>query len=133
MIERFVNKFDKIRDQLKAKFSEEHPSNYEGIFRTLITELVGEEEYSYGAEWPDPDRIHTIDEGDYQGTMLFVVAAQGYQPSTYFACTVSYGSCSGCDTFEALREYGNEKPTEDQVEGYFTLALHMLQEMVEIS
>jgi hypothetical protein len=79
---------------------------------------------------PDPTRIHQIDDGDYQGTLLFVIAASGYQPSDYWYVKVGYGSCSGCDTLQAIDGYGgysDEAPSKDQVDDYMTLALHIIQ------
>ena len=42
---------------------------------------------------------------------------------------VGYGSCSGCDTLEGIRHYNDDKPTEEQVRDYMTLALHIVQGM----
>lgn len=74
---------------------------------------------------PDPTRIHKIDDGDWQGTLLFVVAADGYQPDTYWFTKVDYGSCSGCDTLDAARGHGGEGDWEPM----YLVALHMLQNM----
>lgn len=74
-------------------------------------------------EAPDPERIHQIDDGDYQGTLVFVIGAQGYQPSTYWATSVGYGSCSGCDALEDAWGYGDQH----DYEGLYSLTLHMLQ------
>ena len=76
---------------------------------------------------PDLERIHRIDDGDYQGTLVFVIGGKGYQLSTYWYVKVSYGSCSGCDTLEAIREYGGDLPKPQQVEDYMKLALHIVQ------
>src|SRR5690606_41690756 len=75
----------------------------------------------------DPERIHEIDDGDYQGTLVYVIAATGYQPDDYWYVRVGYGSCSGCDTLEAIKEYSDEPPTDDQVAQYMPLALHIVQ------
>ena len=72
---------------------------------------------------PDIERITKIDHGSYQGTILFIIGATGYQPSEYWAVFVSYGSCSGCDTLQAA----------DSKEDLYTLALHMLQRMKSIT
>jgi hypothetical protein len=40
---------------------------------------------------------------------------------------VGYGSCSGCDTLQATKDYSDEKPTPDQVSQYMILALHIVQ------
>ena len=59
---------------------------------------------------------------------MFIIGAKGYQPSDYWYVKVGYGSCSGCDTLEAIRGYSDEKPTPDQVKDYVTLALHVVFE-----
>lgn len=62
-----------------------------------------------------------------QGALVYVIGATGYQPDKYWYVKVGYGSCSGCDTLEAIREYQDGKPTERQVNKYMTLALHIVQ------
>ena len=48
----------------------------------------------------DAEKITEIDDGDYQGTLLFLVPEDTYQPAAhqYLMTFVEYGSCSGCDT-----------------------------------
>lgn len=128
MIPEFVAKFDAARPALLELFKKTHPEGYEGIVRAVV-EALNE---PGGYVTPDPKRIHRIDDGDYQGTLLFLVAAEGYQPSTYWAVKVGYGSCSGCDTFESIREYGDAPPTDEQAKEYFTLALHVVQGLREV-
>ena len=128
MIQKFVTKFDANRDVLMDQFKSKHPDSYSDIVKTLISVLSAGEDYGF----PDPDRIHTIDDGDYQGTLVFVIAGKGYQPSDYWYVKVSYGSCSGCDTLQAIRGYGDRVPTESQAKRYFTLALHVMQGLKEM-
>lgn len=130
MIQEFVSVFMSKKHELEEVWSEKHPESYENIFSNLIQLLASNTDYG----GPDPERIVVVDHGDYQGTRLFVVAAKGYQPSTYWTCKVDYGSCSGCDSFEAIRDegYSSDGPTPEQVKGYVTMALHMVQEMKEI-
>ena len=47
----------------------------------------------------DLDKITIIDNGDYQGTILFVIPEKTYQPSEneYLMTYIGYGSCSCCD------------------------------------
>ena len=71
-----------------------------------------------------------IDDGDYQGTQIFVIHLDKYQPdeSDYVVTNTYYGSCSGCDTLQAISEYDyDEKPDENQIKDYMELALHLLQ------
>ena len=123
MIAEFVELFMTGKPKLEAMFSEKHPENYKTIVEAVVTVLNNGEDY--GA--PDLKRIHELDDGDYQGTMVYVIAATGYQPSDYWYVKVSYGSCSVCDTLEGIRNYSDDKPSEEQVRDYMTLALHIVQ------
>lgn len=128
MIKELVDRYmaPKNQDKLRAAFMAAHPEDYKAIVKMVI-ETVVDPDNVYGAYSPDPERIHVIDDGDYQGTLLFVIGAKGYQPSEYWFVKVYYGSCSGCDTLEAIRGYNNRLPSEEQVKGYMTLALHIIQ------
>ena len=57
----------------------------------------------------DYNNLHELDDGDYQGTLLYLIPFVGYQPShyQYLMTTMWYGSCSGCDALQAA------KTTED--------------------
>lgn len=130
MIQAFVDRFIAAQPELEKRYLANQPGSYDQIVKDVI-EIVHDEE-DYGG--PDPERIHVIDDGDYQGTRLFVIAAEGYQPSTYWSVFVSYGSCSGCDTYESLSsDWGyedEEDPTDRRQEaakGFVLLALHIVQ------
>lgn len=73
--------------------------------------------------------ITVIDNGDYQGTQIFMISLDVYQPDpeNYIYTHTYYGSCSGCDTLLGISRYGDELPDENQVKEYMTLALHLLQ------
>ena len=124
MIQEFVDRFMAGKEAMIAGFTENPPLNYVAIFTAVVSAISAADQY----DTPDPSRIVEIDHGYYQGTRLFVVAATGYQPSTYWACAVSYGSCSGCDTFEAI--YDGD-PGEC-AQSYWTLALHMVQRITKV-
>jgi len=123
MIQQFVDRFMGSRDMLRSKWALKHVDSYKELVTDVVQILHDPEEY----ESIDPNRVHLIDDGDYQGTLLFVIAAGGYQPSTYWYVKVSYGSCSGCDTLEGIRGYYELPPTEEQLDQYLTLALHVVQ------
>lgn len=123
MISQFVAAWDARKEEVRAIFAAKHPSNYIDIVRAVVSILAPKEEYGT----PDPERITQIDHGDYQGTLLFVIGAQGYQPSDFWFVKVYYGSCSGCDTLQAIQGYEDGVPSEDQVNQYMMLALHIVQ------
>lgn len=118
MIKDFVMIYMLKKDQLQKKWDEEGPKDYEDI----VTEVIKLINPDRNDGLPDYDRVHCIDEGDYQGTLLFVIAAAGYQPDDFWTVKVYYGSCSGCDTFEAC----------EGVHDYMTLALHIVQGLKEV-
>ena len=124
MIKEFVQKWEENKDKVRAVFAEKHPDSYADIVRAVI-EILHDEDFGYGT--PDPNRIHEIDDGDYQGTLVYVIAEDTYQPNDYWYVKVWYGSCSGCDTLEGIRLYTDETPTENEVNQYMRLALHILQ------
>jgi hypothetical protein len=124
MIQELVDRFMANEETMKTKLAANPPSDYREIVK-LVVEAVTE--YDYGPNNLDPTRIHAIDDGEYQGTLVFVIGAKGYQPSDYWYCRVCYGSCSGCDTLEAIRGHGCETPTPQQATDYWTLALHVVQ------
>lgn len=131
MIDAFVKAWDARKHIVRSKFEAAHPNNYEDIVRAVIEILADD----YGS--PDPSRIHEINDGNWQGTLLYVIAAEGYQPSTYWAVKVSYGSCSACDTLQSIKsdhpfDDDNMVPTASQVDRYMTLALHIIQGLKEI-
>ena len=131
MITEFIDKFQEIKPRLLEQFSDREPDDYSDIFKQTIKMMFEESEdtYSCNSETPDFERITVIDNGDYQGTLVFVVASKSYQPSDYWATQVNYGSCSGCDTFESYSDYDNpEKSAPEMV----TMALHMIESMKKI-
>lgn len=120
MIQEFVDRWEANKESARSAFQKEWPNDYQSIVKTVITTITKEEGYY---DEPDPSRIHTIDDGDYQGTLLFVIASFGYQPSDYWFVKVGYGSCSGCDALQALSGYGESR----DVDQLMKLALHVVQ------
>lgn len=126
MIQKFVDRYMDRKDELRALFAEKHPEEYKSIVQAVVKVLHGE--YEDGS--PDPERIVEVDHGDYQGTLVYIIGATGYQPRTYWAVMVGYGSCSGCDTLQAIcGGYSDDPPTEEQINDYMTLALHIVQKI----
>jgi hypothetical protein len=113
---------------LEAIFAQEHPESYKHLVTTVVRVLNPEQEYG-GLDY---NRIHEINDGDYQGCLLYIIAAVGYQPRDYWVVRVAYGSCSGCDTLQAIRMYDDNPPRPAQIEDYMTLALHIVQSIKDI-
>jgi hypothetical protein len=133
MIQEFVDRYMAKKDLLAATFTK-HPGDYKELVKNVISVITDEDDW--GQYNPDPERIHEIDDGDYQGTYVYVIAAKGYQPSNYWYVKVSYGSCSGCDTLQSIQygpsDWDNDRPSDEQIKDYMTLALHIVQGLKEM-
>ena len=144
MIQEFVDKVRGAEEVLKQGIRDHPPGrDAAGLFRRVVEVLAGEYEGGFFWDLPDPERIHVIDDGDYQGTQVLVVGAQGYQPSNYWAVSWGYGSCGGCDVLEAICDsetsYDFAAPddpkatiTERGVQDFYSVMLHMVEGMVAI-
>jgi hypothetical protein len=128
MIQKFIDIYMARRGEIEVKFLQKHPEDYKEIVSIVVEILQDESEYA-----PDPTKIHVIDDGDYQGTLVFVIGSQGYQPYWYWYVIVDYGSCSGCDTLEGIsRGYEDKSPNEEQIKEYMDLTLHIVQGLKEM-
>lgn len=124
MILHYVKQWEKRKHILEQWLIENEPNSYEHLYFKLFKLVVIEPESRFYKEW-DWSRHRVIDDGDFQGNIIFVLCNDSYQPDLhdYIFTSVAYGSCSGCDTFQALDEVSKE----ERVKGYMTLALHMVQ------
>lgn len=133
MIKEFIDKWQKDKDKLEEYLRTTPQSEY-STYRALLEktiELVLNGEC--GDEFSDLDikRITEIDDGDYQGTLVYMIPKCKYQPSAddYVVTYVWYGSCSGCDTLLSISSYKDGLPTKSQVNKYMLLCLHMIERM----
>lgn len=85
----------------KLKLSELEDYNYKDLVKLSVEYILNDED----DEW-DIDNITEIDNGDYQGTLLYLIPKSTYQPNEedYIMTHVGYGSCSGCDTLEGIKD-----------------------------
>lgn len=129
MIQTFVDCFISKEQEVRTYFAHKHPETYREIVELVIKTIQGSAKYAWTE--PDPEKIHEIDDGDYQGTLLYVIPAKGYQPNDYWYVKVYYGSCSGCDTLQNIFSEGKygEPPNPEQVKEYYQLALNVVQNL----
>ena len=132
MIKEFVLAWDANKEKLRnyiASHDQEEYNEYSKIVRMIFEQVINP--YYKGTEYSEFDlnKIHEIDDGDYQGTLMYLIPCETYQPSQweYVITFVGYGSCSGCDTLLGINGYGGDEPTSEQVKEYMDLCLHILQ------
>ena len=139
MIKEFVTAWDKNKDKLKEYIKthdQDEYDSYKDLVKLLFDIVINPE----AEHWRDDDNcrfwhrfdtnnIHEIDDGDYQGSLIFLLYGDSYQPSPsdYVYTSVYYGSCSGCDTLLGINDYVGGLPSDEQVDDYMTLLLHLLQ------
>lgn len=119
-VERFDNKRNEIKETLAFLLDTcKDDIDYSDIVRIVI-DAIHEDDGD-----PNPNAIHEIDDGDYQGMLLFVIPEDEWQPYDYWHVRVGYGSCSACDTLKGIL-YGSDD-REQQINDLLTLALHIFQ------
>lgn len=113
--------------ELKRELGKGSCYSYSGLFKLAIKVVLN----PYIVENTlldslNADRITTIDDGDWQGTQIFIVPTSDYQPSEgdYYWTSVWYGSCSACDALQAANDY---KRKTERVQAWSLLCLRMLQ------
>jgi hypothetical protein len=132
MVQFFVKQWNenkhKLEDYFRTTRQEEYSSGYDKIviklFELCITQANDYSEF-------DLSKMTVIDDGDYQGTQIFIIPKNTYQPSAsdYVITHTYYGSCSGCDTLQDICNYEDGLPSEGQVMDYMSLALHLVQKL----
>lgn len=138
MIKEFVMAWDANKGQLEQYFRENNQKEYDEykllvdkLFRFVINPYIREcgiQGWHYSAKF-NLDAVTEIDDGDYQGTLIYVIPLDTCQPSAseYVVTYVDYGSCSCCDTLLNISGYGSGKPDERQIKDYMALCLHISQ------
>ena len=136
MIKEFVDAWDKNKRNLENWFRETPQNEYDSyellvkkLFELVINPYLEKNIFSERDVF-NIDEMHIIDDGNYQGTQIFFIHSDVYQPSVgdYVYTNNYYGSCSGCDTLLGISMYEEGLPNEQQVKGYMSLCLNLLQE-----
>lgn len=131
MIKKFVEKWDKYKGNLENYFRntrQEEYQDYKDIVKALFENVINKDETDFWNKF-NLEEMTLIDDGDYQGTQIFIIPLDTYQPdiNNYVVTNTYYGSCSGCDTLLGISNYEQGLPTDKQIKDYMELALHLLQ------
>jgi len=125
-----VEKWDKYKDRLKKALKNDetlNSCNYKYLVELLVIHVLNTD----GDKW-NQSSITEIDDGDYQGTLLYLIPKDCYQPSEYeyLMTYAGYGSCDCCDTLQEIQSYFDTKPTEDQINDYMSLCKDLLTNII---
>lgn len=132
MIDEFVKAWDAYKVNLSeyiASHRQEDYNTYNKIVTMLFEVVINPYRVAHGNVSFDVENVHEIDDGHWQGTLLYMIPLNMYQPSywEYVATYVYYGSCSGCDELMSISGYEDGLPNREQVKGYMGLCLNILQ------
>ena len=161
MIPYCIDKWEKNKSKLQDDIKE-NPAwktcDYLYLVKKVITIVLndGMEECPVSAEMPsqirngtqpewNPERITQINDGKYQGTLLYLVPRSEDSPSAcdYLMGFLEYGSCTLCDTLERIQyegytdhtvpyeDYLRQKCTKTQVRDFMTLCRDFICSMIK--
>lgn len=137
MIPEIVNLWEINKPALEKYFKETKTDEYDSYKRIveIVFALIINNQENQDYDHYDISKMTIIDDGDYQGTEIFFIPKQTYQPSIgdYIITHTYYGSCSGCDTLQGILPYSSDLPSDEQVKELMTLALHLIQNMKRLS
>lgn len=129
MIAWILQQWEKNKNHLREylKCHNQNDYSYEKLVEILIRECI-----NFGAQGYDllSEEFTCLDHGEYQGTQIYILHRDTYQPSIedYYVFDNYYGSCSYCDTLLGIQYLDDsEYPTEEQLDEYMILYLHMIQ------
>lgn len=133
MIAYCLEKWNKNKDKLEAYLRENidlYNVEYLDIVKMVVTHILNDDPQDF--VW-DIDKITEIDNGDYQGTLLFLIPEESYQPSEYeyLMTYVGYGSCSGCDTLMSIQPDIDELLDEEGLRDYMALCKDIITNMIK--
>lgn len=131
MLKYCLEKWNKNKDILEAKLRADTSlfnCDYAYLVKLVVEHVLnnGKDDISW-----DLEHITEIDNGDYQGTLLFLIPEDSYQPSEYqyLMTYVGYGSCSCCDTLMSIQDDYDED--DKRIKAYMTLCKDILTNIVK--
>lgn len=129
MIKYALKKWDENKDALRNAIQQTEKDkrcfwDYNDIVK-LVCRYIFNENVSDEDPMINADGITMIDNGDYQGTLIFMLPFDTDQPAEYeyLMTYVGYGSCSGCDTLQSIQadDEDDDETEKDLVDSYLSI------------
>lgn len=136
MIKFALRKWNENQDALEQHIRKDRKLStceYEYLVKLVVRYIFNGGAEEWEEKWNE-NQIIVVDNGDYQGTQLFLIPKDRYQPgeNDYLMTFVDYGSCSVCDTLMAIQDYLEKaEPTEQQVSDYMTLCRDLVTRTIK--
>ena len=129
MIKYALKKWSENKDALRNAIQQTEKDkrcfwDYNDIVK-LVCRYIFNENVSDEDPMINVDGITMIDNGDYQGTLIFMLPFDTDQPAEYeyLMTYVGYGSCSGCDTLQRIQadDEDDDETEKDLVDSYLSI------------
>ena len=133
MLKILIGQWDKNKDLLKEELSKIKNIEYRELVKLTFNCIFNNNLPSNYKEL-DIENITEIDDGNYQGTLLYVIPFNVYQPAEYdyLMTYVGYGSCSGCDSLLSILGYkDNEKLSAYQINELMSLCKDIITDTIK--
>lgn len=135
MLKYCYKKWDKNKDKLEAALRKTDISRveYRDLLVLTVENILNDDSDDYVNPRWNSERITEINDGDYQGTLLYLIPADTYQPSEYeyLMTYIGYGSCSGCDLLQRIQPYSDEETTDEDIAEFMALCKDFITNMVK--
>lgn len=140
-VEQWDKNKDRLRQHIENNVEDFNECSYSYLVESVVNYIFNDEFDDDYDKW-DSKNITVIDNGDYQGTQLYLIPKASYQPSEdeYLMTYVGYGSCSGCDTLQSVQMWDlnyeedtekKEKMKNNIVTDIHNLCLHIVQNTIK--
>lgn len=137
-VEQWDKNKGKLERDIQENISKYNELYYKDLVKKVVSLVLNDTDVDYNDDW-DSENITEIDNGDYQGTLLYLIPLKTYQPSEseYLMTYVGYGSCSGCDTLQSVQMWYfdedevDNKNKEKFVKDMMDLCLNLIQNMIK--
>lgn len=133
MLKYCLEKWNNYKDVLEAALRTDdtlYNCDYGYLVGLVVKHILNNGVDDY--RWSE-DGITVIDDGDYQGTLLFLIPQKTYQPSEYeyLMTYIGYGSCSVCDYLQSIQPWEKRTLNDNEVGYYMSLCKDLITNMVK--
>jgi hypothetical protein len=134
MLKYCYEKWNKNKDKLEAALRKTDISRveYRDLLVLTVKNILNDEDDYVGPTWSTKG-ITEINDGDYQGTLLYLIPEDTYQPSEYeyLMTYIGYGSCSCCDLLQSIQPDSFEEIDDDDIAEFMALCKDFITNMIK--
>jgi hypothetical protein len=128
-LEKWDRNNSRLIEAIKADKTLNHCTYYH-LVELLVTHVLNDDRRDTEIEritW-NTKKITEVNDGEYQGTLLYLIPALTYQPGAddYLMTHAYYGSCSACDTLQGILDGDKQNIQKD----LFNLCRELLSNII---